>query len=218
MIAYPPAATPGAALPVVVALHGLNGDHTSSFGTGLHLDKYLAQAHQRGAPAFAVASVDGGNSYWHKRASGEDAGAMLTQEFLPLLASKGLDTSRLGFLGYSMGGYGALLLAQTLQSDKVRAVAAESPALWRHPGDTAPGAFDDPADYYAHNVFGHQASLAGIAVQVDCGTGDGFYPCAKAYADGFAVHPAGGFAPGAHDMAYWHRMAPAQLAFLGAHL
>ena len=35
---------------------------------------------------------------------------------------------------------------------------------------------------------------------------------------GFTARPAGGFEPGAHDSAYWRRMAPAQLAFLAAHL
>jgi hypothetical protein len=56
-------------------------------------------------PPFALASVDGGESYWHPRDSGEDAAAML-DEFVPLLACHGLDVRPLGFLGRSMGGFG----------------------------------------------------------------------------------------------------------------
>jgi dienelactone hydrolase len=33
---------------------------------------------------------------------------MVTDEFPPLLSRQGLDTGRLGFHGYSMGGYGSL--------------------------------------------------------------------------------------------------------------
>ena len=36
---------------------------------------------------------------WHKRASGEDAGAMVLNELIPMLDSQSLDTSRVAFLG-----------------------------------------------------------------------------------------------------------------------
>ncbi len=138
---------------------------------------------------------------------------MVTDELLPLLHDRGLDTSRIALLGWSMGGYGALLVAGRLGSARVAACVAESPALWLHPGDTAPGAFDDPADYETHNVFGRQRQLDGIAVRVDCGLGDGFLPAAQRYVRGFGQRPAGGFEPGGHTLGYWRRMAPAQLAF-----
>ena len=79
------------------------------------------------------------------------------------------------------------------------------------------GAFDDAADYAAHDLAGHQDALAGIPVRIDCGTGDGFYPVVERYVAGFEVPPAGGFEPGGHDFAYWTRMAPAQLAFVAQH-
>ena len=37
---------------------------------------------------------------------------MVLTELLPMLATKGLDTSKVGFIGWSMGGYGALLLGR----------------------------------------------------------------------------------------------------------
>ena len=57
-------------------------------------------------------------------------------------------------------------------------------------------------------------------MRIDCGTGDPFYRDVQDYVDGFP--PGAGvtstFEPGAHDAAYWRRMLPDQLAFLGARL
>ncbi|MCL2781582.1 MAG: alpha/beta hydrolase, partial [Actinomycetia bacterium] len=120
--------------------------------------------------------------------------------------------------GWSMGGYGALLLGGQLGVRRLAATIAESPALWTQPGDTAPGAFDDPADFEANNVFTRQSQLSGIPVRVDCGTDDTFYPNARRYADSLSPKPAGGFQAGGHNDAYWRRMAPAQLAWIAPHL
>lgn len=212
---------PGSRQPLhpLIVLHGRGGDHRSAFGSQLGLDRFLADAISRGAAPFAIASVDGGDhSYWHRRSNGDDAGRMVIEEFIPLLAGRGLDTSRIGLFGWSMGGYGALLLGGQLGHRRVGAVVAESPAIWHRAGDTAPGAFDGPADFDAHTVFGRQRELAGIAVRVDCGTSDGFYPAARDYAGSLSPRPDGGFEPGGHDLTYWRRMAPAQLAFVGEHL
>ena len=215
-VSYPPGAS--GRMPVVVVLHGRGADHASAFGTYMALDRFQARAVAGGTSPFAVASVDGGDTYWHRRSSGEDAGAMVADELLPLLGRQGLDTRRIGLLGWSMGGYGSLLLAGRLGRGRVAAVVAESPALWHRAADTAPGAFDDPADFRAHTVFGRERRLSGIPVRIDCGTGDPFYPAARDYVDALSPHPAGGFQPGGHDPGYWRRMAPKQLAFLAAHL
>ena len=114
----------------------------------------LAQAVAAGIPPFAVVAVDGGGSYWHKRASGEDSGAMVLDELIPMLSAQGLDTSRVGFLGWSMGGYGALLLGARLGPARTAAICAVSPALWTSSGATAPGAFDGADDYAANSVWG----------------------------------------------------------------
>jgi pimeloyl-ACP methyl ester carboxylesterase len=217
-ISYPPGTTPGDALPLLVVLHGYNGSHTGAFGNHLGLDHFLAASVNQGARPFAIASVDGGNTYYHRRVSGEDAAAMVTDEFLPLLARSGLRTNRVALMGWSMGGYGALHIAGRLGGDRVVAVVAESPALWRHAAQTPPPAFDNPEDFAANTVFGRQSQLAGIPVRVDCGRGDGFYPAAKAYVAGFPKLPAGGFSAGGHNLDYWRRMAPAQLEFVGKYL
>jgi S-formylglutathione hydrolase FrmB len=212
-IAYPPGADRD--LPVAVVLHGRGDNHASAFDPGyLGLDRFLAAAVQQGSRPFALASIDGGDTYWHARDSGEDAGAMVLDELVPLLSDRGLDVRRLGFLGWSMGGYGALALAGRLGPGRVAGVAAGSPALWHDYEDTAPGAFDDAEDFAAATVFGRQDSLDGVAVRIDCGEGDPFYAAVRDYVDGFAQPPAGGFEPGNHDVGYWRRMAPYQLRFL----
>ncbi|HVK27372.1 MAG TPA: alpha/beta fold hydrolase [Nocardioides sp.] len=215
-LARPPGPPPTTALPVVVALHGRGQDHTSAFRRDrLALDRFLADAVAHGVPPFAVASVDGGETYWHDRASGDRAQAMVIDEFLPRVAEAGLDTGRIGFVGWSMGGFGALHLGSVLGPDRVAAVAALSPALWHEYDDTAPGAYDDAADFGRVSVMGRQADLDGIAVRVDCGKGDPFYANSRDYVAGFDDPPAGGFQLGDHDSGYWRRMAPRVLAFLG---
>jgi S-formylglutathione hydrolase FrmB len=97
---------------------------------------------------------------------------MLTAELLPLLAGKGLRTGRVGVLGWSMGGYGALLLGIS-GPELVAAVAASSPALWTSYEASSPGAFDGPEDWAEHDVIGRARELR-APVRVDCGSGDPF--------------------------------------------
>ena len=217
-IARPPGATDP--LPVLVVLHGLGGDHGTALGAHLGLDRFLAAGVRDGLPPFAIASVDGGTSYWHPRPDGEDAGRMVLDEFLPLLAQQGLRTERVGLLGWSMGGYAALRLGSILGPARCAVVVAESPALWTDGADASRSGFRDAAEYAESSVFGHQDELADLPVRIDCGTGDPFYRATRSYVDGFraGATPRVGFQPGAHDMDYWRRMAPAQLRFVGRHL
>lgn len=215
-LALPPGSS-GRDLPVCVVLHGKGGDHRMMLGgRGMDLPAVLDRHVRRGGAPFALCSVDGGNRYWHARAAGDDTGRMVSDELVPMLARRGLRTERFAALGWSMGGYGALHLAQRLGSDRVAAVAAVSPALWLRPGDSSRGSFDDREDFVRHDVFrDRSARLAGTAVRVDCGSRDPFLAAARAFAAGLEPHPAGGFEPGGHTERYWRRTAPAQLAFVG---
>jgi enterochelin esterase-like enzyme len=216
-VSYPPGSTPGDHLPVLVSLHGWGGNHKSSF-VGLGLDRFLAQAVARGSKPFAIASIDGGKTYWHRRANGDDSSAMVRDEYLPLLAKQGLDVGKIGLIGWSMGGFGALHIGGQLGQSGASVVIAESPAIWTSANLAASGAFDDANQFNANTPFGRQSELDGVAVLVDCGTGDGFYPTAQKYVRGFSTPPAGGFVTGGHNHDYWRRMAPAQLAFAAEHL
>jgi enterochelin esterase-like enzyme len=213
---YPPAHPNPSRLPLVVALHGLGEDHGSLLGPSFGLDRFLAAATAAGVPAFAIATVDGGTSYWHPRPSGEDASAMVVDELLPILAGHDVDTTRVGLIGWSMGGYGALRLAGLLGPDRVVAVVAASPAIWSDPGDASSSGFDSAAEYEQYSVVGHQDDLDGVAVRVDVGTGDPFYRDVQDYVDGFDQPVTRTFEPGGHDPGYWRRMLPDELDFLGS--
>src|SRR5258708_38946511 len=99
-----------------------------------------------------VAAVDGGpDSYWHRRADGSDAMAMLLKEFVPLVRAR-VGPLPQALTGWSMGGYGALLAAERA-SRQFQAVSVASPALGLAPGAPPPGAFDSPADFPANARF-----------------------------------------------------------------
>ena len=208
-IARPPGQT--TALRPVIALHGKGSDAATGMAGGG--EQGLAQAVDAGLPPFAVVAVDGGGSYWHKRASGDDAGAMVLDELIPMLPGLGLDTSRVAFLGWSMGGYGALLLGGRLGSPRTAAICAVSPALWLSAGAAAPGAFDGPGDFSANTVFGMPA-LASIPIRVDCGDSDPFYSATAQFIAQLPKQPAGGFSPGGHDGGFWSSQLPAELTWM----
>jgi S-formylglutathione hydrolase FrmB len=208
-IARPPGQTK--ALRPVIALHGKGSDAATVMAGGV--EQGLAQAVNAGLPPFAVVAVDGGGGYWHRRASGEDAGAMVLNELIPMLGGQDLDTSHVAFLGWSMGGYGALLLGGRLGPARTAAICAVSPALWMSSGAAAPGAFDGPDDFAANSVFGMPA-LASIPIRVDCGDSDPFYGATKQFIAQLPNPPAGGFSPGGHNPEFWSSQLPAELTWL----
>ncbi|WP_134431092.1 alpha/beta hydrolase-fold protein [Mycobacterium ulcerans] len=208
-IARPPGQTQP--LRPVIALHGKGSDAATVMAGGV--EQGLAQAVNAGLPPFAVVAVDGGGSYWHKRASGEDSGAMVLDELIPMLDSQRLDTSRVAFLGWSMGGYGALLLGGRLGPARTAAICAVSPALWTSAGAAAPGAFDGAADYAANSVWGMPA-LGSIPIRVDCGDSDPFYSATKQFIAQLPNPPAGGFSPGGHNGGFWSSQLPAELTWM----
>ncbi|WP_328334461.1 esterase family protein [Kribbella sp. NBC_00382] len=212
-VMYPHGSQADDALPVVLMLHGRGGDHTSAIND-LNADRYLTAAVQAGTAPFALAAVDGGaDNYWHRRASGDDPSRMLTAEFLPVLKKLGLRTERIGVLGWSMGGYGALLLAADEGAKQVAAVGALSPALWHKASQAAGGAYDGSDDFQRNQVFGRAADLKDVALRIDCGRDD---PFADAVRDlRTEVTADGGLQAGAHTVGYWRRMLGPQLAFLG---
>jgi enterochelin esterase-like enzyme len=205
-------------LSVVVALHG-SGSNAASMAAQVR--PALARSRVR---HLAVICVDGGETYWHKRADGDDPDGMIVHEVLPRAAAAGLRTNRLGITGQSMGGYGALLLGEQL-SRPVAAVAALSPAIYASYGDARAAnarSFDSAADFARSDVFTGVAALRTVPTWVACGTDDPFAPEVAAFRAELAGKKArpvpGGLLPGCHDDAFWLSNMPAALQFIGAHL
>jgi enterochelin esterase-like enzyme len=191
---------------VIYCLHGYHNDHRFAFDE-IHLPDVVESI---GAP-LAVAAVDAGSdSYWHARADGTDAMAMLLDEFIPFVEGR-TNIPQRALLGWSMGGYGSLLAAERATS-RFFAVAVASPALWTSAGQTAPGAFDNAADYHRFDVFAGEPQLTPLTVRVDCGTGDPFYQASRRFVAALPSGHQGSFGPGSHQASYWRSVAPAQVA------
>ncbi|MDQ2626944.1 MAG: esterase family protein [Actinomycetota bacterium] len=212
IIARPPGQT--APLRPVIALHCKDED--AAWVMDLGVEEELAKLTASGRSPFAVVAVDGGNSYWRPHGSGEDPGAMVLGELIPMLADKGIDTSRVGFMGWSMGGYGAMLLATRLGPARTAGICAISPAIYMTYFGAPAGAFDSVDDWRTNSAFGLVPQLAHIPLRVDCGTSDSFYYATRSFVGQLNPPPAGGFSPGGHDVSYWRAQLPAQLAWLGS--
>jgi pimeloyl-ACP methyl ester carboxylesterase len=199
-VAWPPGSGPGDRLPVCLLLHAAAGDERAPFER-LRLHHHLAQAVGAGGiRPFALASADGRGSGW-RPGPADDPFGMLLEELAPLLSGLGLRTGpgQLGVLGWSMGGAGALRLAET-HPGRLAAVVATSPAI-AETGSEVAGA----------------GRLTGLAVKVDCGANDPFAPGARALATTLPVAQIA-VTKGCHDARYWQEQAPAQLRFLAAAL
>lgn len=218
--ARPPGVPNAKPLPVVFCLPGRGGTAAGQAAGSLPETLWDEIAHDR-VPPYGLVFVDGGESYWHERTSGEDRLSMLVREVVPMVADRfalGRRRPR-GVIGWSMGGYGALLAAETFPK-VFSAVAAASPAVWptyeammAGPGD----AFDSAADFTAHDVFAGIDRLADTAVRIDCGEEDPFYWYVKQFVDSFPPgdEPEGGFSPGEHSISYWSTLERAQIRFFG---
>ncbi len=222
----PAAAASPAGLGVVIALHG-SGGSPATLAPGLARAMSRARVTQ-----FAIICVDGGETYWHKRADGDDPAGMIVHEVLPRAAAAGLRTGRIGIAGLSMGGYGALLIAEQCSTTAgppgggpaIAAVAALSPAVFASYDDARaanPEAFDGAADFTRNDVVSGLPALRRVPAFIACGTDDPFQPEAALLRSRLAAlthHPVpGGIMPGCHDESFWVRHWPAALEFVGAH-
>ncbi|MBV9951611.1 MAG: esterase, partial [Acidimicrobiia bacterium] len=117
------------------------------------------------------------------------------------LDARGFDAERRAVWGWSMGGFGALRLAET-DRGWMRATAAFSPAIAS--GDA---------------VFSDVARLAGSELGVWCGDDDPFRHATQELVDRCRPEPAVvSFSPGGHTRNYWNDHTLAALRFLAAHL
>ena len=225
-IGYPPGHRPGDRLPLVIALHGFGDNHASALSGITPAQAVALKPGGTPLPPLALVTADGGGGYWNPH-PGDNPQAMLTDELIPLCQRRGLGTGTrgVGVLGISMGGYGAILLAEKYPR-LIGAVAAISPAIWTSYAEAQSanaGAYASAADFAADDAVTHAAALAEVPVRVASGFGDPFYPGVRALARALPGNPGGApaevyFGNGCHTGAFFNAQEPPSLAFLARHL
>lgn len=215
-VVTPAHAAPEGERSLLVFLHGRSG----SEGTFTGDDAFFAALAKLGGQAPVVAFPDGGeHSYWHDRAEG-DWGRYVMDEAIPTVIRRfRVDADRIAIGGISMGGFGAYDLALR-NPGRFCAVGGHSAALWFEGGETAPGAFDDAADFERNDVVGtirtDPEAFGSARVWNDYGDADPF----RVYNEGLVEALGTGSAdltthtwPGGHETSYWDRHWPAYLRF-----
>jgi predicted esterase len=220
-VGYPPGHPVGSPLSLVVMLHGFGGNHTDALAALTPAQAVALQMDGVPVPPMALVTVDGGRLYWNPH-PGDNPMAMVVDELIPLCQRMGLgrSPSRVGVMGISMGGYGALLLAEKYPG-LFRAVAAISPAVWTSYSQARgveEDAFDSESDFMADDVVTHAGSLAAMPVRVASGYSDPFHPGVAALVDALPKTAVVELSKGCHDGAFFIEQEPPSVAFLGNHL
>ena len=182
---------------------------------GLGLPGFLAAAMRTAARPFALAVVDAGESYFHPRVSGEDRLGLVTEDLARVVRARtGRRTLRESLMGYSMGGYGALIAAER-QPLRYRAVAVAGPALFTSyaaENSSVGDAFDSRAQFAAYDAISGARRLRDVPVFVRCGSGDPFAPAVRAFAQ-HAPRADVAIVPGCHTDGFWRTALPQMLRF-----
>ena len=226
-LAYPYAHVPGDEIALVVMLHGFGGDHRSAFvdmtpAQAAALVVHLAHTSPTGhyAPV-AIATVDGGGGYWNPH-PGDDPMAMLVDEFIPMLQTRGVGraTKGVGLMGISMGGFGALAIAES-HPQLIRCVAAISPAVWTSYDQARAanaGAFSSASTFDAYDIITHAPALSVPAVRVASGVDDPFHPGVARLLNALPPKVVTYVGKGCHTTPFFVSQEPPSLAFLASNL
>jgi len=188
----------GRGLPVCLVLHGASA--TAADFPGFGFGRFLTDAVARGAEPFVLAGATGDRLFWQPHGT-DDPQRMVYEDVPEWCGRRGFDTGRLVAWGWSMGGFGSLLLAED-RPGFVRAVAAFSPAV---------GASDP--------VFSGVSQLRGTRIGLWCGTADGYYDDVRDLEHALPEPPVvAAYDKGAHTRGYWNRVTPAAFDFLANQL
>jgi pimeloyl-ACP methyl ester carboxylesterase len=220
-IAYPPAHQPGESLALIVMLHGYGNDHATALFAMTPAQALALRIGDAPLAPMAMVTVDGGDGFWNPH-PGDDPMAMVVDELIPFCQRKGLGVApnQIGIMGISMGGYGALAIAER-NPGLVSAVAAISPAVWTsytqaHAANA--GAFVSASAFAAGDVIAHAALLQGIPVRVASGLDDPFHPGVEKLASVLPSASTVVFSAGCHTDPFFLEQEPPSLAFFSRHL
>jgi len=216
-IGLPPGTKRGDELPLIVMLHGDGRNHLNALA-GLTPSQAVALKVD-GTPLkpTALVTVDGGNGYWNPHPH-DDPMAMVVNELIPLCQKQGLGRSSrgIGMMGISMGGYGALAIAER-NHGLVTAVAAISPAIWttyEQAKGANTGAFSSAADFAAGDVITHVDALADTPLRVASSYDDPFLPGVQSFAKLLKKSDTVVFSAGCHSEPFFLQQEPPSLDFL----
>ena len=149
--------------------------------------------------------------------------AMVIDELIPMCQKMGLGNPPhlIGTMGISMGGYGAILLAERYPA-LIRAVASISPAIWTSYEEARAanaGAYASAEAFADADAVTHARALRGTAVRIASGNDDPLHAGLTALetalpAEGITIE----FSGGCHTDPFFADQEPPSLAFLSSHL
>lgn len=220
-IAYPPRHGPGDSLALIVMLHGFGGTHTDALAGMTPAQALALKVDGRPLPPMAMVTVDGGSGYWNPH-PGDDPMAMVVDELIPMCQKQGLGASpqKIGTMGISMGGYGAIILAEK-HPRLISAVAAISPAIWTtyNEAKTAnAGAYASLEAFTANDAVTHIQALDGKPVRIASGSDDPFHPGVVALANAAPPSTTVTISSGCHTGPFFTSQEPPSLQFLAQNL
>lgn len=196
---------------LVVVLHGAGHTGPQAFSE-------LGLAEHVETTGWAIAAPSGENTWWHPRGRYGDGLALVVDDVIPtalLTAQLPADTP-VALMGYSMGGYGALLVGATLGPRRCRGIVAQAPALFTDPRQ-ASHAFDSAQQFDEWSITGKRIeTLRQIPLWVDCGEQDYFIDVSRALAAELPQAKTT-FRPGDHDTSVWRPLVGEQLTWLAGH-
>lgn len=206
-----PEGVPIEPIPVCVALHAKMSGARSFIDLGV--PDMLTQLVRYSSQPFAVVAVDGGNWIGNKD---DEPQRMLNEDLPAWLDYNDLANTPFAAIGIGEGGAGALNFVRT---PGFAAAAAISPNLYESWGDAADSQdFVDQAQWERLEPLRHVGEYNNLPVGVWCGSDDAkYHGSARAFAErvGAAVKS---FGNGGHEAAYWTKVLPEALKFVGGYL